>query len=135
MSDRKSFVLAHDAARRGVGEFALAAPAGWHVTFRPPTRSLDQNAAQWPYLDAFSTQLQWPVNGQMEWITPDEYKDILTAAFRGETVRLAAGLSGGIVMLGMRTSKMSKLQFSEWIEFLKATAAMREVAVYEMNSA
>lgn len=131
MSDRKTFILVHDTARRGVGAFAMAAPAGWHVAFRPPTRSLDQNAAQWPYLDAFSKQLRWPVNGEMVYMTPDEWKDVLTAAFKGETVRLAFGLNGGVVMLGLRTSKMSKPEFSEWIEFLKATASMRDVEVYE----
>lgn len=135
MGEKKTFILAHDAARRGVGSFALTAPEGWHVTFRPPTRSLDQNAAQWPYLEAFSKQLQWPVNGQMVNMTPEEWKDVLTAAFQGETVRLAFGLSGGVVMLGLRTSKMSNGRFSEWLKFLKATAAMRDVTVYEMEPA
>lgn len=62
-----------------------------------------------------------------ERLAPDEWKDLLTAAFRGESVRLAMGLSGGVVMLGTRTSKFSKAQFSEWIEFLRATAADRQV--------
>jgi hypothetical protein len=37
------------------------------------------------------------------------------------------GLDGGVVMLGRRTSKFTKAQFSEWIEFLYATAAARGV--------
>jgi len=41
------------------------------------------------------------------------------------------GLNGGVVMLGMRTSKMSKATFSEWLEFLHATAVARGVTVYE----
>lgn len=41
------------------------------------------------------------------------------------------GLNGGVVMLGLRTSKMSKKRFSEWIDFLKAVAADRGVTVYQ----
>jgi hypothetical protein len=37
------------------------------------------------------------------------------------------GMDGGMVMLGSRTSKFSKAQFSEWLEFLHATAADREI--------
>jgi len=74
--------------------------------------------------------LKWPVNGELTALTPEEFKDILTAAFYGETVRLAAGLNGGVVMLGKRTSKFSKKQFSEWLEFLNFVAAERGVVIY-----
>jgi hypothetical protein len=125
------FILAHDIARRRAVAAVADAPAGFIVTLEEPTRTTEQNAVQWPYLTAFSRQLKWPVNGEMVTMTPDEWKDVLTAAFQGETVRLAMGMSGGVVMLGLRTSRMGKRRFSEWIDFLKATAAMRNVAVYE----
>jgi hypothetical protein len=41
------------------------------------------------------------------------------------------GLNGGVVMLGLRTSRMSKREFSEYLEFLHATAAERGVRIYE----
>ena len=63
-------------------------------------------------------------------LTAEEWKDVLTAAFQGETVRLAMGLNGGVVMLGLRTSQMGKRRFSEWLDFLNATAALRGVTVY-----
>jgi hypothetical protein len=84
----------------------------------------------WPILEAFSQQLQWPVNGVMTTLTPEEWKDLLSAAFRKET-RVAMGLDGGFVMLGQRTSRFTKRQFSEWLEFLHSTAADRGVVVYE----
>ena len=99
------------------------------LDIRTEDRTAAQNRLQWPILTAFSDQLLWPVNGRMERLAPDEWKDLLTAAFRGESVRLAMGLSGGVVMLGTRTSKFSKAQFSEWIGFLYATAADREVTL------
>jgi len=124
---KRYFVLAHDIARHNAAEAVKTAPEGYSVTIAAPTRNLEQNAAQWPILQAFADQLQWPINGAMVWMTPDEWKDVLTAAFKRETVRVAMGLDGGMVMLGSRTSTFSKAQFSEWLEFLHATAAAREV--------
>jgi hypothetical protein len=105
-------------------------PEGWVVTFRPPGRTLDQNSAQWPILAAISEQLQWPVDGELVSMSDEEWKDVLTAAFQGERVRLARGVFGGVVMIGLRTSKMSKARFSEWLEFLHWFAAERGVVVY-----
>lgn len=99
----------------------------WVLTIKLETRSQAQNRLMWPILTEFSNQLLWPVDGQMVKMTPDEWKDVLTAAFRRESVRLAMGLSGGVVLLGQRTSKFTKKEFAEWIEFLYATAADREV--------
>ncbi len=127
----KRFILAHETARRRAMAAVADAPAGYCITVSEPNRSLSQNAAQWPILEAFSRQLKWPVNGAMVTLTPEEFKDVLTAAFQGETVRLAQGLNGGVVMLGMRTSKMSKRQFGEWLDFLGATAALRGVQINE----
>lgn len=67
------------------------------------------------------------MNGKMVKLEPEEFKDILSAAFRQETARLAIGLNGGVVMLGLRTSKMSKREFSEFIEFVMSVAAERQV--------
>jgi hypothetical protein len=127
------FILAHEEARRRAVAAVQAAQQGHVVTIKPPTRSLEQNAAQWPILEAFSKQLTWPVNGRMESLTADEFKDILTAAFNNETVRLAAGLNGGVVMLGLRTSKMGKARFSEWLDFLHATAVDRGVTLARIH--
>ncbi|WP_225783352.1 recombination protein NinB [Xenophilus sp. Marseille-Q4582] len=111
------------------------APEGYCVTISEPTRSLEQNAAMWPLLQAFADQLQWPVNGQMVWMTADEWKDVLSAAFKRESVRVAMGMDGGMVMLGSRTSKFSVREMSEFIEFLHATAAARDVDLHYMEAA
>jgi len=101
----------------------------WILTLKLETRSQAQNRLMWPILTEFSRQLEWPVDGRMTKMEPDEWKDVLTAAFRGESVRLAMGLNGGVVLLGQRTSKFTKAQFSEWIEFLYSVAADREVTL------
>ena len=106
---------------------ALQTGKRWILTVKPETRSAEQNRLQWPILSEFAKQLQWPINGQMVYMDAEDWKDLLTAAFHGETVRMAMGLNGGVVMLGQRTSKFSKAQFSEWIEFLLCVAAERGV--------
>ena len=124
---KQTFILAHPTARQRAVDAVRNAPDGFCVTVAEPSRNLEQNAAQWPILQAFADQLKWPVNGSMESLTAEEFKDILTAAFKRETVRVAMGLDGGMVMLGARTSQMGKREFSEWLEFLHSTAALRGV--------
>ncbi len=99
----------------------------WILTIKPETRTQAQNRLMWPLLAVFARDLLWPVNGHMVKMDEDDWKDVLSAAFRGENVRLAMGLNGGVVLLGQRTSKFTKKEFSDWIEFLYATAADRDV--------
>jgi hypothetical protein len=128
MAETRSFVLGgHPEARQRAIEAVRTAPDGHAVKIAPATRSLSQNAALWPLLEAFSQQLKWPVNGQMVCLDPEEWKDVLSAAFRQETARLAMGLNGGVVMLGLRTSKMNKKEFSDFLEFIHSVAAERQV--------
>lgn len=126
---KRSFVLSHPLARRRALAAVAEAPEGYAVTVAEPTRTVEQNSAQWPILEAFSEQLTWPVNGRMVRMTAEEFKDVFSAAFRKEQARLAMGLDGGVVMLGQRTSKFSKREFSEWLEFLHAVAADRGVVL------
>ena len=97
------------------------------LSIKPETRTAEQNRLMWPLLTVFSKELLWPVNGHMVKMDPDDWKDLLSAAFKGENVRLAMGLNGGVVLLGQRTSKFTKAEFSDWIEFLYATAADRDL--------
>lgn len=135
MSDKRIFNLVHHEARRRAVAAVAEAPEGWTVTVAPPRRNLDQNALLWVLLTAFSEQLKWPVNGAMVRLSPDEWKDVLTAAYRNESQRIAMGLNGGMVILGMRTSQLSKREFAEFIEFVLAAAVDRNVDTNCMESA
>jgi hypothetical protein len=131
MSDKQVFKLTDSSKTRAVIiEAILNAPVGHVVTVAPETRSLAQNRYQWPILSAFAKQVMWPINGALQYILPDDWKDILTAAFRRETVRIAQGWDGhGVVMLGQRTSKFNKKEFADWIEFLNMAAAEKGVDI------
>lgn len=119
-----SFVLAHDVARQRAVEAVKTAPQGFSVKVAEPSRSLEQNAALWPLLQAFSEQKQWVVNGSLVSLSPDEWKDLLSASFTGETLRMAPLVgSPGMVVLGLRTSQMGKRRFSDFLDFINATAA------------
>jgi len=133
--NKQTFIMAHPVARQRAVQAVQNAPGGYAVTVGEATRSLDQNAAQWPVLQAFADQLQWPINGRMEWLLKEDWKDLLTAAFKQELARVAPGLDGGMVLLGQRTSKFGKKQFSDWLEFLHATAVARDVNLNYLKAA
>ena len=112
----KTYILAHDEARRRAIEAVKDAPDGYAVKVGPSTRSLEQNSALWPVLTALSEQLPW----YGERLTPEEYKDLLTAALKRQ--RSVPGIDGGFVILGQSTSKMDKRTFSDLLDLAHAFA-------------
>ena len=119
------YILAHHEARRRAMQAVADAPDGYSVTIAEPTRTLEQNAAQWPYLVGFAQQKQLCINGVMQWVTDDDWKDVLTACWNGE-IRMAV-FDGKVIMLPQRTSRFGKRVFSDWMEFLIAMAAQSGV--------
>ena len=121
MTEKRVFKLVNDTARLSAVRELQRAPHGYVVTISEPTRSLDANAAQWPYLEAWAKGKQACINGQMVDVTSEDWKDILTGAYNGET-RMAIH-DGKAIMLPQRTSNMGKREFSDWMEFLVAMTA------------
>ena len=122
MSDKRTFVLAHDQARANAIRFISSAPAGYCVTVAPPTRSLEQNALMWPLLQKLADQVVW--YGIK--LSKEDWKDLLTASLRKQ--RSAPGIDGGFVVFGERTKTYSKADFSELIELIYAFGAQHGVA-------
>jgi glycyl-tRNA synthetase alpha subunit len=111
----QKFILAHETARKGAARAVLAAPDGYYVEIKPPTRSLDQNARLWASLSDLATQTDW--HGIR--LVSDEWKDLLSAGLvKSKVVPNMEGT--GFVILGQRTSKMSKKQFSDLLELIYA---------------
>lgn len=100
-------------------------------------RTLDQNSAQWPILNAIAAQRKWPVDGELMFLDGESWKDILTAAYRKEVPIVAKAFSlnttnnydTGSVMIGQRTRKFKRGEFNEWLEFLNAAAVQLGVKV------
>lgn len=118
---KQTFRLAHDTARLLAVRAVQLAPGDYVVTVSEPNRSLEQNAAQWPYLEAWAQGKEICINGKMAKGTADDWKDIHTALYNGET-RMAVH-DGKVIMLPQRTSKMGKKVFGEWMEYLAAVTA------------
>ena len=115
---KQTYRLSHDTARLLAVRAVQTAPEGYVITVSEPTRSLEANAAQWPYLEAWAQGKEICINGKMVKGTSDDWKDIHTALYNGET-RMAVH-DGKVIMLPQRTSKMGKKVFSDWMEYLVA---------------
>jgi hypothetical protein len=122
---KRIFILRSEDIRRRCQAEVWDADDNSRVVISPENRTLEQNAAQWPYLEGFAKQKQLCINGAMEWVTNDDWKDVLTACWNGE-MRMAA-FDGRVIMMPQRTSKMGKKVFSEWMEYLVAMAAQSGV--------
>lgn len=100
------------------------------ITVGEPTRSLESNAAMWAMLADISRQVQWPVDGRMQYLAPEEWKTILSAGLLKEQ-RIAQGIAGGFVMLGQRTSRMTQREMGELLDLIGAFGAEHNVRFTE----
>jgi hypothetical protein len=107
---------------RTMFEKALSAGKAMELVLREPVRSRSANRKMWPMLEDVSSQVQLCINGALVWAKPDDWKDVFTAALKREQ-RMAQGIDGGLVILGARTSKMRKAEFSELIDLIYAFGA------------
>jgi hypothetical protein len=81
-------------------------PVRVQIDEKQPTRSLEQNARLWALLSDVARQVQWPVDGRLQYLSPEEWKYVFSASLR-KGQRVAQGIEGGFVMLGCRTSRMT----------------------------
>lgn len=118
---RWSFIVTRHNVAELHGWLDRAAAKAMRITFQEPKRSDAQNRLMWPYLTAISRQLEW--HGQK--YTPDDWKDFLMHQLgRG---RWMPAEEGGMVPIGMRTSDLSKDEFSDLIVVIQAFAARHGV--------
>ena len=119
---RATLILNSRADREKAARWAYALPPGTRIEFKAPRRTVDQNALLWSLLTDVSAQVEW--YGQK--LVTEDWKDMFTASLR--RARVVPGLdAGSFVPLGMRTSDMSKQEFSDLIELIRAFGAERGV--------
>ena len=107
--------LINDMIRRGLKGGPVV------VELKREKRSLDQNSKLWPMLQDISSQVKW----HDEVLSREDWKDIFTASLKRQ--RAVAGIDGGFVVLGTRTSQMTKEEFSDLIELIYAFGSERDV--------
>lgn len=114
---------AHRAIMHAWGHAKNWLMAGHRLTLeiRPEKRSDAQNRRLWSMLTDVSQQVDW--HGHR--LTPDEWKDVFTAALKKQ--KAVPGIDGGFVVCGQRTSKMTKAEMSELQTLMEAFGAQHGV--------
>lgn len=126
---RALIILNTAADRQRAASWAMKAPWGCRIEFKESKRTTDQNAKMWAMLTDVAMQVDW--YGQK--LTPDDWKDVFTASLR--KVRVVPGLDAGtFVPLGMRTSDMTKQEFSDLLELINAFGAERGVQFHDAEA-
>lgn len=115
------FKLVNPVSREVAVRAIRDAPKGWVCRLTDATRSLDQNAKLWPMLTDISQQVEW--YGKM--LTPEEWKDVFTAAINERKV--VPGLDGGFVVCGQSSSALGKEKFSVLLDLIQAFGDERSV--------
>lgn len=92
-----------------------------HVEVRQEKRSDPQNRLMWSSLGDLAAQVEW--HGQK--LDAEVWKDMATAALKRQ--RVVPGIDGGFVVLGQRTSTMTRAEMSELIDFVHAFGDQRGV--------
>jgi NinB protein len=130
----KVFYLKHDEARRLCAEFAKSAPDGWRVSFDEPKKKREQEEKYHAMIGDISKQIEhigrkWD-SDDMKRLLVDEFADEMRLA--GTPLhhdgRVVPSFDGRrIVQLGMQTRDFYIKEASQFIEFLYAFGAQRNV--------
>ena len=115
---------AHRALTQQVWPLVKASLIAGHrmaLEVRSETRSTAQNRLLWSSLSDVARQVEW--HGQR--LDAEAWKDMATAALKRQ--RVVPGIDGGFVVLGQRTSRMTKAEMSELVDFLHCFGDQRAV--------
>jgi hypothetical protein len=98
-----------------------AAPQGAVMNIRPATRTNEQNALLWTLLSTVSRAMP---DGRRH--TPDVWKSLFMSAC-GHAVQFETGLDGQPFPIGFRSSRLTKEQMTDLIEFILAYCAEKGI--------
>lgn len=124
---RAALVLAGQRERSKAHAWIESAPVNTRLEFKAPKRTIPQNSRLWLLLTAVAEQATW--HGKKR--TTLEWKDLFTGAVKiaGGGVEAVPGLEGGLMLLGLHTSDMSKAEMVELQDYIEAWCASNGVAI------
>ncbi len=106
-------VILHGSSQRSFAKRLVElAPAGAIVTIKEATRTVDQNSRLWAMLSDVSRAKP---EGRMH--TPEVWKNLFMHAC-GHAVQFELGLDGKPFPVGFRSSKLTKPEMSDLMEFV-----------------
>lgn len=113
----QTIILRGSAQRQLAKDLIDRAPLDAVVNVKEATRSTDQNALMWALLSDVSRAKP---DGRR--LTPETWKCLFMHAL-GHAVRFEAGLNGEPFPIGFRSSRLTKNQMTDLIEFILAWGA------------
>ena len=114
MTDRALLILANPQVRERAARWAQRLPDGTRVEFRGPQRTLDQNDRMWAMLTDIARQHEH--HGKR--YDASTWKVIFLTAL-GQEISFVPSLDGkSFIPLGTSSSKLSKAEMSDLIEYL-----------------
>jgi len=118
-----------EANRPRITKAICEAPLWSRISLKGPRRSSEQNALMWLMLECFSDQVEH--FGRK--YDAETWKAIALHGF-GKELQFVPSLDGeSIVAIGYRTSELSKVEMSDFIEFLYSTGAALGVVFKERS--
>jgi len=128
MSEARTFILAHDLARRRAVAAVAEAPAGYVIRVEEPRRNLTINAALHAKLTEIARTREW---AGKRWDV-EVWKRLLTAAWcraTGQSVLMLPALDGaGVDIVFRRTSELTQAECRDLLSFIEAWEAETEAA-------
>lgn len=119
----QTVILSTPARKDGAKRLIDLAPQGAVLNIRPPSRTGEQNALMWSLLSDVSRAKP---DGRTH--TPDVWKALFMQAC-GHAVQFEVGLDGRPFPLGFRSSRMTKEQMTDLIEFILQYCAEKGIRV------
>ena len=89
-------------------------------------RSDEQNRMMWSLLGDIAAQVMWPVDGELVNLDKEDWKIICCAGLKRHQ-RIAKGLDGGFVLLGLSTRKLNKSEMGDLLTIIIAFGIERNV--------
>lgn len=121
----QTVILRSTASRDGAKRLIDLAPQGAILNIKPATRSNEQNSLLWALLSEVSRAKP---DGREH--TPDVWKALFMQAC-GHAVQFEVGLDGKPFPLGFRSSRLTKEQMTDLIEFILQYCAEKGIHVRE----
>lgn len=85
-------------------------------------RTDEQSRLMWACLGDIAKQVRWMVDGESVYLDKEDWKYIVSAGLKRHQ-RLAKGIDGGFVLLGLSTRKLTKPEMSDLLEIIFAFGA------------
>lgn len=125
MSERATFPMNHLRYRQFAHAMIDKVPDNWICILQPEKRSLEQNKALWSKLSdiANTPDLKWAGHEFDAW----GWKDLFVSAYLthkrketagGEQPKIIGGIEGEILAIGLKSSELTKEQFSELLSYI-----------------